>query len=198
MKKYETRYRVVENSSYNDFNSELPYTIVTVDYDPSTKKIRQRGFNTWTDHKCDLFTTRKLAENWFVSLVNNSFVTAMKAENIELKKKLAEKDKEIECLKDNWNVLCDYLGDCIAKFDEEDIYGIYCEVLDKVNILKRYDYKRHQDKIEFAIAELKRPRDWCIAMNENNKLNGYQKEPNLENLATLIDQQIEKLRSKYV
>lgn len=42
MKKYETKYRVIPNPSFNDFNAELPYTIVAVDYDPKTDLIRQK------------------------------------------------------------------------------------------------------------------------------------------------------------
>lgn len=79
-----------------------------------------------------------------------------------LKQQLAEKDKEIEMLNDNWNVLCDYLGDCVIKYDEEDVNGIYREVLDKVNILKRYDYKRHQDKISFALEQLEKVKENII------------------------------------
>ena len=80
-------------------------------------------------------------------------------ENAELKQRLADKEKEIESLKDNWNVLCDYLGDCVVKYDEEDVNGIYGEVLDKVNILKRYDYKRYQDKISFAVEQLEKVKE---------------------------------------
>ena len=77
---------------------------------------------------------------------------------------LQEKEKEVEKLKDNWNVLCDYLGDCIVQYDKEDVNGIYSEVLDKVNILKRYDYKRYQSKIEFAIQQLQRVKEEYYAM----------------------------------
>ena len=83
-------------------------------------------------------------------------------ENIQLKHQLADKEKEIEMLNDNWNVLCDYLGDCVVKYDEEDVNGIYREVLDKVNILKRYDYKRHQDKISFALEQLEKVKENII------------------------------------
>lgn len=220
MKKYETRYRVIENSSYNDFNSELPYTIVTVDYDPSTKKIRQRGFNAWTDHKCDLFTTRKLAENWFVSLVNNSFVTAMKAENIELKKKLekekntsaeltslidamrnedpkiTELENEIERLNANWNSLCNYLGEQISKYGDDDLNGNLNEILSVVNQLRKYDASYDDDKYSLAIKELIKVRDWCYGINENNKKYGFQKEPNLENCADIAQNRINELYKK--
>lgn len=216
MKKYETRYRVIENSSYNEFNSELPYTIVTVDYDPKTKKIRQRGFNTWTDHKCDLFSCRKTVENWFVSLINNSFVTAMKAENIELKKelekekntnaeltslidamrnddpKIAELENEIERLNANWNSLCNYLGEQITKHGDDDIFGYLDDALKVANQLRKYDANRETEKNEFAIAELIKFKERLIKFLQDEGF--YENE--WYDLFDEIDQQINKLRCK--
>ncbi len=88
MKKYETKYRVIPNPSFNDFNAELPYTIVAVDYDPKTDLIRQRGFNSWSNHKCDLFNTRQSCECWFVTLINNEFVSTLKRNTAELQRQL--------------------------------------------------------------------------------------------------------------
>lgn len=96
MSKFETKYRVIKNSSYNDFNSELPYTIVVVDYNPKTDLIRQRGFNNWGNHHCDLFSSRKQAESWFVSLINNEFIRPIKEENNKLKSQLALTETALE------------------------------------------------------------------------------------------------------
>ena len=110
-----------------------------------------------------------------------------------LKQRLADKEKEIESLKDNWNVLCDYLGDCVVKYDEEDVNGIYGEVLDKVNILKRYDYKRYQDKISFTIQQLEKVKNeitpiFCVP-------NGIYSNLHNEVLKT-IDNQIASLKKE--
>lgn len=73
----------------------------------------------------------------------------------DLEAKLAEKEKEIESLKTDWNKHCDYLGECIVKYDDdEDVNGIYSEILSKVNEIRKYDYKYNQDKISFAVAYL--------------------------------------------
>ena len=98
MKKYELRYRVIPNSTCNDFNNELPYTLVTVDYDTKTNLIRQRGFNSWSKHNCDLFTDRKYAEKWLCELNYNTFFNKEQKDQriIELEKELAElKEKYI-------------------------------------------------------------------------------------------------------
>ena len=62
MKKYEIVYRVVENKNCNDFNDELPYTILTFDYDPKSNLVRRKGFNNWTRHKNDCFSDKLMAE----------------------------------------------------------------------------------------------------------------------------------------
>ena len=98
MKKYELRYRVIPNSTCNDFNNELPYTLVTVDYDTKTNLIRQRGFNSWSKHNCDLFTDRKYAEKWLCELNYNTFFNKEQKDQriIELEKELEElKEKAI-------------------------------------------------------------------------------------------------------
>lgn len=69
-KKYITKYRIVNNPSYNDFNDELPYTIVAVDYDPKTDLIRQRGFNGWSKISDKLYDTRQECEKHFVFEIN--------------------------------------------------------------------------------------------------------------------------------
>ena len=73
----------------------------------------------------------------------------------QLKQQLAEKDQEITNLKDNWNNLCNYLGDQIAKNYDADYDFVYNEILEKVNELRRYDYQRYEDKISFAVEQLK-------------------------------------------
>lgn len=100
MKKYETKYRVIPNPSFNDFNAELPYTIVAVDYDPKTDLIRQKGFNSWSNHKCDLFNTRQSCECWFVTLINNEFVSTLKRNTADLQRRLNVAEKALELLVD--------------------------------------------------------------------------------------------------
>lgn len=100
MKKYETKYRVIPNPSFNDFNAELPYTIVAVDYDPRTDLIRQKGFNGWSNHKCDLFSTRQSCECWFVTLINNEFVSTLKRNTVELQRRLDVVEKALELMID--------------------------------------------------------------------------------------------------
>lgn len=100
MKKYETKYRVIPNPSFNDFNAELPYTIVTVDYDPKTDLIRQKGFNSWSNHKCDLFNTRQSCECWFVTLINNEFVSTLKRNTAKLQRRLDVVEKALELMID--------------------------------------------------------------------------------------------------
>lgn len=69
-KEYITKYRIVNNPSYNDFNDELPYTIVAVDYDPKTDLIRQKGFNGWSKIGDKLYDTRQECEKHFVFEIN--------------------------------------------------------------------------------------------------------------------------------
>lgn len=97
MGKYELRYRVIPNCTCNDFNNELPYTLVSVDYDRKTNLIRQKGFNTWAKHNCDLFTNRKSAEKQLCELNYNIFFNKEKDQRIaELEQELAElKEKAI-------------------------------------------------------------------------------------------------------
>lgn len=69
-KEYITKYRIVNNPSYNDFNDELPYTIIAVDYDPKTDLIRQKGFNGWSKIGDKLYDTRQECEKHFVFEIN--------------------------------------------------------------------------------------------------------------------------------
>ena len=78
----------------------------------------------------------------------------------DLEAKLAEKEKEIESLKENWNVLCDYLGECIVKYDEIDTDGIYSEVLKKVNKLKKYDTSIAKTQNQKAIEQLEKVKEF--------------------------------------
>ena len=100
---------------------------------------------------------------------------------------LQEKEKEVENLKDSWNVLCDYLGDCIVKFDKEDTYGIYSEILSKVNEIKKYDYKHNQDKISFTIEQLEKLKGEFDCIYSNDTYTSYQ-------IDNKIDNQIKQLK----
>lgn len=93
--KYELKYRVIENSSYSDFNNELKYTLVAVDYNPKTDLIRQRGFSDWGRHHCDLFSSKKAAEKWLCELNYNHHLNKDK----QLQKQLTELKSDNEELK---------------------------------------------------------------------------------------------------
>ena len=67
MSKFETGYRVVENADYNDFNGELPYTIITYDIDKKKGIMRARGWNNWHEIK-HYFVSKKDAEKELVRL----------------------------------------------------------------------------------------------------------------------------------
>ena len=109
-KEYITKYRIVNNPSYNDFNDELPYTIVSVDYDPKTDLIRQKGFNGWSKIGDKLYDTRQECEKHFVFEINyelDNNVADLEAKLAEsedcnnmLNKCLTEKDIEIETQKE--------------------------------------------------------------------------------------------------
>lgn len=97
MSKYETKYRVIENCRCNDYNDELPYTIVAVDYDPKTDLIRQRGFNGWGKHSCDLFSDRRKAEGEFVEKI----IPQTLQENQKLKSRWKQLKEYINKFKEN-------------------------------------------------------------------------------------------------
>lgn len=90
----------------------------------------------------------------------SSHIADLTLEVKELKQRLSEKDKEIESLKENWNVLCDYLGECIVKYDEIDTNGIYSEVLEKVNKLKKYDTSIAKTQNQKAIEQLEKVKEY--------------------------------------
>lgn len=112
----------------------------------------------------------------------------------DLQSQLAEKDKEIEYRENNWNELCDYLGECIAKYDEIDEYGIYSEVLEKVNKLKKYDTSLVRLQNQKAIEQLEKLK---YTINVNQVDNGYTDEQvDLYELNETINQQINELKGK--
>ena len=67
-------------------------------------------------------------------------------------------DEKVKSLQNNWNILCDYLGECIVKYDSEDCNGIYSEILSKVNEIKKYSAKQSQNQT--AIAELEKVKEY--------------------------------------
>lgn len=89
-------------------------------------------------------------------------------ERDKLKQQLEEKEKEIKNLKYNWNLICDYLGDCVVKYDDEDVNGIYSEILSKVNEIRKYDYKYNQDKISFAVEQIIKTKETLIKFLQND------------------------------
>ena len=75
----------------------------------------------------------------------------------------------------NWNVLCDYLGERIIKYEDVDENGIYQEILDAVNKIKHYNPKSQENKIYFAITELEKVREFVdgrtyLATYINNRI----------------------------
>lgn len=96
MSKYETRYRVIENRRCNDFNDELPYTIITVDYDPKNDLIRTRGFANWGKNKNDLIDDRKEAERVFVNLMCKDLKNELIKECKEHQEAMQIADKRIK------------------------------------------------------------------------------------------------------
>ena len=135
-KEYITKYRIVNNPSYNDFNDELPYTIVAVDYDPKTDLIRQKGFNGWSKIGDKLYDTRQECEKHFVFEINYELDNNVD----DLEAKLAEKEKEIA-----------YLTKQVKKFNNEAqkyFEDAYCN-----------DF-HNQDKISFAVEVLKIAQDY--------------------------------------
>ena len=129
------------------------------------------------------------------ALLNFYKDTDLFKENQQLQKQLEEKEKEIKNLKDNWNLICDYLGDCVVKYDDEDVNGIYSEILSKVNEIRKYDYKYNQDKISFAVEQLKKVKkdiDCYMAIREGDLPSNI--ECLLLDFADKIDDQINGLK----
>lgn len=121
MSKYELKYRVIKNCYCNDFNNELKYTLVAVDYDPKTDLIRQRGFSGWGKHNCDLFSSKTAAEKWLCELNYNTFLNDKK----ELNEKIAELEKALE-------LACRLVIE--QEIDNESYYDIVSEWKEKVGI----------------------------------------------------------------
>lgn len=94
-KEYITKYRIVNNPSYNDFNDELPYTIVAVDYDPNTDLIRQKGFNGWSKISDKLYDTRQECEKHFVFEIN--YELGNNVADLQHRLEVADKALELAC-----------------------------------------------------------------------------------------------------
>ena len=94
-KEYITKYRIVNNPSYNDFNDELPYTIIAVDYDPKTDLIRQKGFNGWSKIGDKLYDTRQECEKHFVFEINYELDNNIA--DLQHRLEVAEKALELAC-----------------------------------------------------------------------------------------------------
>ena len=109
----------------------------------------------------------KLTENEKERELDNSF---WKQECDRLQKALAEKKQEIESLKDNCNILCDYLGNCVVKYDEEDINGIYSEVLEKANKLKKYDTSIAKTQNQKALEQLKKVKEFFLEEHRDEEM----------------------------
>lgn len=95
-------------------------------------------------------------------------VTRAKNELLDIKYQKAN-------LEYNWNALCDYLGECIVRYENVDENGIYKEVLDAVNKIKHYNPKSQENKIYFAIKELEKVREFVdgrtyLATYLNNRI----------------------------
>lgn len=131
-KEYITKYRIVNNPSYNDFNDELPYTIVAVDYDPKTDLIRQKGFNGWSKIGDKLYDTRQECEKHFVFEIN-----------YELDNNVADLQHRLEVAEIALNEMSNYaindndLYNLVSDFNieneryDEDHFGIdTCDVVD--------------------------------------------------------------------
>lgn len=135
MSKYELKYRVIENSSYNDFNFEMKYTLIAVDYNPKTDLIRQRGYKEWGNHKCDLFSDKKAAEKWLCELNYNHFCNkSAQAETIKnQQQQITELEKALE-------LSCKYADGFIIE-GEGCFYGAF-------NIKDSKDYESAKSKEE--------------------------------------------------
>lgn len=94
-KEYITKYRIVNNPSYNDFNDELPYTIIAVDYDPKTDLIRQKGFNGWSKIGDKLYDTRQECEKHFVFEIN--YELDNNVADLQHRLEVVEKALELAC-----------------------------------------------------------------------------------------------------
>ena len=95
-------------------------------------------------------------------------VTRAKNELLDIKYQKAN-------LEYNWNALCDYLGECIVRYENVDENGIYKEVLDAVNKIKHYNPKSQENKVYFAITELEKVREFVdgrtfLATYINNRI----------------------------
>lgn len=185
-KEYITKYRIVNNPSYNDFNDELPYTIVAVDYDPKTDLIRQKGFNGWSKIGDKLYDTRQECEKHFVFEINYELDNnvADLQHRLEVANKMGrDAEKENQQLKallkatevtDIHNELADLqinnewlesenqqLKQQLAEKDEELAY-ITKQAKKFNNEAQKYfedaycNDFHNQDKISFAIAELEK------------------------------------------
>lgn len=100
--------------------------------------------------------------------------------------RLTELEDEVSMNDYKWNMLCNYLGDCIVKYDSEDCNGIYSEILSKVNEIQKYNQNLEKSKLDFTICELEKVKtlmrqDFTIAED-------YFK------VVAIIDQQIELLK----
>lgn len=116
-KEYITKYRIVNNPSYNDFNDELPYTIIAVDYDPKTDLIRQKGFNGWSKIGDKLYDTRQECEKHFVFEINYELDNnvADLQHRLEVAEKALEEMANDWCLIDNPNKP----SDVVKKYKEQ-------------------------------------------------------------------------------
>lgn len=95
-------------------------------------------------------------------------ITRAKKELLDIKYQKAN-------LEYNWNSLCDYLGECIVRYENVDENGIYQEVLGVVNKIKQYNPKSQENKIYFAITELEKVREFVdgrtyLATYINNRI----------------------------
>ena len=142
------------------------------------EKIKELPFNETTEIILDLET--KLAESEKLNKIlydsNESAERILRMstheetkEILQLKQQIIEEckehqefckvaDEKVKSLQNNWNILCDYLGECIVKYDSEDCNGIYSEILSKVNEIKKYSAKQSQNQT--AIAELEKVKEY--------------------------------------
>lgn len=131
-KDYITKYRIANNPNYNDFNDELPYTIVTVDYDPKTDLIRQKGFNGWSKIGDKLYDTRQECEKHFVFEINYELDNNV----VDLQHRLDVAEKALGKMSEyaiNDNSLYDLVSDFNIENEryDEDHFGIdTCDVVD--------------------------------------------------------------------
>ena len=96
-------------------------------------------------------------------------------ERDQLKQQLAEKEKEIEELK-------------------KGVYKVTLGTTPSNQIDFTENFYVIQNQI--AIDELEKVKEFCNKINEINQRNGFQKEPNLENLVTIIERRIKSLKGE--